>query len=358
MVDLADRGEYVLRMNFIMQCDGGGQSLVRTAPVRVKAFMGDVLFPLGVMIDADVNDPNAPLYQNDTLEDANGLSMRGVHVGYVNVPGQGPPGRSFAAGDVADFSETDFFDDGELAGVRLLMPGVDMTRPVGERADADLYVYDSSGNLIDASVGSGQVESIELPGGDNYSFEVRAVTGGVSYMLELVLPPAVAGMHAMRVGARFLADEALVLPDALGRGALAPKAGADLALQRLGLVPKAGSPAREMRVALPADNGATLQRLSPTLSSASPSGTRMTAEQRRKLTTLLHVKALATAPGIRAASTNRIVEALASVPADPLYARQRWHYEMIGLPQAWDITTGAPGVTIAVVDSGVCPFAP
>jgi serine protease len=40
------------------------------------------------------------------------------------------------------------------------------------------------------------------------------------------------------------------------------------------------------------------------------------------------------------------------VPSDPLYTLQ-WHYPMIGLPQAWDATTGSADVVVAVVDTGV-----
>lgn len=39
-------------------------------------------------------------------------------------------------------------------------------------------------------------------------------------------------------------------------------------------------------------------------------------------------------------------------PNDPLFVRQ-WHLPQISAPQAWSITTGAPGVVIAIVDSGV-----
>ncbi|WP_245453129.1 S8 family peptidase [Meiothermus taiwanensis] len=43
-----------------------------------------------------------------------------------------------------------------------------------------------------------------------------------------------------------------------------------------------------------------------------------------------------------------------ATPNDPQYNNQRWHYEAIGLPQAWDIETGSSNpVTVAVIDGGV-----
>lgn len=41
----------------------------------------------------------------------------------------------------------------------------------------------------------------------------------------------------------------------------------------------------------------------------------------------------------------------ALTPSDPLYAQQ-WHYPMITLPDAWDITTGSSAIPIAILDSG------
>lgn len=43
-----------------------------------------------------------------------------------------------------------------------------------------------------------------------------------------------------------------------------------------------------------------------------------------------------------------------ATPNDPQYNNQRWHYEAIGLPQAWDLETGSSNpVTVAVIDGGV-----
>lgn len=60
---------------------------------------------------------------------------------------------------------------------------------------------------------------------------------------------------------------------------------------------------------------------------------------------------LASRPGIAFAEPNPVVE-MQAVPNDTWYERQ-WHYEAIGLPDAWDVTTGDPNVVSAVVDTGI-----
>jgi serine protease len=42
----------------------------------------------------------------------------------------------------------------------------------------------------------------------------------------------------------------------------------------------------------------------------------------------------------------------AGVPTDPEFGRS-WNLRAVGVPSAWDVTTGAPGVVVAVVDDGV-----
>ncbi|MCI3949653.1 MAG: peptidase and in kexin sedolisin, partial [Acidimicrobiales bacterium] len=63
--------------------------------------------------------------------------------------------------------------------------------------------------------------------------------------------------------------------------------------------------------------------------------------------------ALQGVPGITSASPD-YVRTAAGTPDDPLYAEhQRAHARAVRLPPAWDRTTGAPGVVVGVLDTGI-----
>jgi thermitase len=48
-----------------------------------------------------------------------------------------------------------------------------------------------------------------------------------------------------------------------------------------------------------------------------------------------------------------VVRASALVPTDPGYVSRTWPWDTLGFPYAWGVTTGAPSVVIAIVDTGV-----
>jgi serine protease len=75
--------------------------------------------------------------------------------------------------------------------------------------------------------------------------------------------------------------------------------------------------------------------------------------------TLSWIEQLRARPDVLYAEPNLILRAQA-VPTDPLYdggatpeRSQRWNYEMLNLPAAWDQTTGSGDVTVAVIDTGL-----
>ena len=64
------------------------------------------------------------------------------------------------------------------------------------------------------------------------------------------------------------------------------------------------------------------------------------------------VAALAHNPNFEFAEPDYVAEAVVT-PNDTYYSSNQWHLPKIGAPAAWDVTTGAAAVKIAVVDSGV-----
>ena len=57
-------------------------------------------------------------------------------------------------------------------------------------------------------------------------------------------------------------------------------------------------------------------------------------------------------PGVDYAEPNYRLKA-EFLPNDPFYTAQRWYYNLIEAPQAWDVEQGQPSVIVAVLDSGV-----
>ncbi len=73
-------------------------------------------------------------------------------------------------------------------------------------------------------------------------------------------------------------------------------------------------------------------------------------EQSRQL--LVATNALAGARDVAWSEPDFVARALAT-PNDPGYSSlQDWHYDLLNLPAAWDITTGSSSVVMAIVDTG------
>jgi len=67
---------------------------------------------------------------------------------------------------------------------------------------------------------------------------------------------------------------------------------------------------------------------------------------------LAWAKELAALPGVLYAEPDYYVQALAR-PNDPLYDLFQWNLPLIGLEEAWEISTGSASVVVAIVDTGV-----
>jgi len=188
--------------------------------------------------------------------------------------------------------------------------------------------------------------------GEHY-VRVLAAAGASIYSLSIGRT-AVTVATAPTLGDAFVPGQLLVrvAPPA---GALqgTAKAAAELAV-RHSLKPLAGSPEREWLLELTPAALDDLRMAQQAGRGAAAPVRFASAAQRSKWDTLQVLKRVAGDHALAWVEPNWIATPDA-VPDDPLYPRQRWHYELVQLPAAWDITAGVASVTVAIVDSGIRP---
>jgi serine protease len=297
------------------------------------------------LMDTDVNDPSAPYVPNDPDIHAAQVIPNPVTLGgYVNLAGQGAAGRSKVAGDPRDFYRVQLVGDQVIT----LYVGGDP-----ERNDLDLYVYNSSGDLVDASADIGSSEQLSIKDAGTYYVLVEAWPGvpttATNYVLSVglnVASTAVGG--GMTLQSDFMPGE--VLAEFNERNFVSQSAVDSLTTRaaQLGLLPLAGAPGRVMRLGVSVEDPSRLA--AKTVLAAKSAYRSLSSEAEMRLRTLLEVKALMRRKDIAHAALNFRRETM-QTPNDPLY-RSQWHYPMINLPSAWDITTGT-GAIVAVLDTGV-----
>jgi serine protease len=335
--------------------------VARSRPPGPETFrVSGTIFPAEAsFVDGDVNEPSTPFVPNDDGVDdalpsvadramAQALPVPSSLGGYANLPGQGPVGRSRIPGDLSDYYAVAF-----AAGQTLTL----QLEP--DFGDLDLYLYDANGAFVDASIGVAAFETLEAPSAGAFIVEVFAFAGASAYVLTLgqPVPAAQAVARPPRFSDPFVPGELIVsmaaepaTAGAVGATALAARA------QGLGLTPRGGAPGREMLLGLVADAKARARSLQTLRAEAQapvserrPAG--LGAEATLRFDTLLAWKALRRRPDVEGADLNHVRSALFT-PDDSFFPLQ-WHYPLINLPQAWDITRGAADVVVAVVDTGV-----
>ena len=295
----------------------------------------------GSAIDSDVNDPRSPYQANDSAQSAQPVTNPVTLGGYVNQPQTGPAGRSFEAGDTDDYFSTTLLQDQQItlyAGNR------------DETATLDFYLYNQAGDsLIDSASGITSRQSFTVPASGAYIIRVHAASGASNYNLTIgfggtsLAAASVATDHKLQERYDFVPGEVIVRFKETSATGQPPAAFATAGTA--GLEHKAGAAGREMLFSI-ADRQVTFQALG--IQQSLPV-TNKVLQQKRD--TLEVIKALRQRPDVEFVSLNYIVRP-AQIPDDTYYGRQ-WHYPLINLPQAWDITTGTSDIVVAVVDTGV-----
>jgi serine protease len=327
--------------------DNRGASGTASTNVTVNPVVENPTFSLSGTIratasqsaDGDTNDPARVVIANDTPATAQPIANPTTLGGYVNEPGTGAPGRSRLSGDVEDYFRVEL-----LAGQAVTMLVADY-----DRADADLYLCDIEGKVLDSSITSGEIERLVIPADGTYLINVSVFRGATNYILAIGSqdPAAVAGGR----GQSIVPWQAVVgYEDETGNPRIAARSPRDIALG-MALEQRAGGGGRAHLMTLRRDL-ADVRQLESRLGRALGKRAAIADPDRRaEWETLITIKSLRRTPGVAYAEPNYRVKAFA-VPDDAAYPFQ-WHYPLIDLPAAWDSTSGTPGVIVAVVDTGV-----
>ncbi|MEE4190190.1 MAG: S8 family serine peptidase [Halieaceae bacterium] len=282
---------------------------------------GNVLVPATTRVDSDVNDVNNDIVvvRNNSISRAQAIINPVVLGGYVNRPGQGEPGRSSVLGDIDDYFQVELLQGQVISLLIAEDPAFN---------DLDLFLYDSAGTLIDGSLDFTELEQLTVPEDGEYFIRVNAFLGASNYQLRVGI-----GEQITATGRRYHLSDDFVPGQLI----------ASFNQQR-----KVSTLSRRARFTGMRIRGGGLRRANLLEMQAEPGESRLAG----KLRTLRKMKRLKRRAEVKDAGLNYYVQATA-IPDDPFYNQQRWHYEMINLPLAWEEPLRGENVIVAVLDTGI-----
>jgi len=317
---------------------------------RGVSLSGTITPSTGSRLDSDVNDPAYTYVNNGSISNAQQIANPVTLGGFVSVAGTGVSRDRFSSQpDMSDFYS-----------VQLAVGQVINLSIADQNMDLDLHLLDQTGGTIAASLNPahGVSESITVPGSfsgvQNFFVEVRAANGinnqvYSNYVLTIgITGSSLSVPHEYKLSSEFVPGELIVrfndkiLPAGVQQDSLAMRANS------IGLQAVAGAPGRDMLMSV----GSTTQSASAMNAlGVRPAAKAVNAKLQSKLDTLLMLKGVAQRRDVKQARLNYIYQPLA-IPNDTFYSSQ-WHYPLVNLPQAWDVTQGSSSVIVAVVDTGV-----
>jgi serine protease len=324
------------------------------SPTHTYTISGTVTSSGQMIVDSDVNDPNASYTSNNSFATAQKITAPVTVSGFVNADNTGTIGDRFAQkGDYDDYYQVS------------LTKGMSISLYMSEdstNSELNLYLYNSTKTLVAngyTSTDKNGVASLTVSVDDTYFIRVEAadydqIRTFTLYALTIGLVSAAVTEHPLRLEDNFVPGEILVRFETKSSDIVSLSGSESKAVSALGFSTKAGNSNRDKLLKQKAgtDKDTFFENLGIRSAIKRSMGTgNMGVKTREKMETLWMVRALRKNSKVRCAVPNYIRKQLLS-PNDGYYSYQ-WHYPLINLPEAWDITTGSSEVIVAVVDTGV-----
>jgi serine protease len=318
---------------------GGGTSAAYECAASgdgsLYSISGVVSVAPGSILDSDT--PALITGDNGSLSSPQAIPSQITIGGFANAA------RSYISADINDYvpaDTNDFYVVDLTDGDSLVLQVADA---IWNGNDLDLFLYNSNLELVSASLSVGPIEALVAPDDGLYFVEVRVWQGYSSYILTVDGGVQGAAEATNSLAAEFVPGEIIVQYEQVEQ--VTPTVNAS-SLGTNHLQHIAGAPGRPMRMRMVDTFSASALSADP-----EPQMQFRSEEERRKYETLLELKRLRHDPAVKYASPNYIRYPLIT-PNDPDYLAQ-WHYDLIDLPLAWDLTNGSPGVVVAVIDTGI-----
>jgi serine protease len=345
------QGTFTARLT-VTDNSGGTGILTTQIEVKPQYTLSGAVYSAGYMTtDSDVNDTQAPYASNDTFSLAQALTAPVSVSGYVNLARLGNMGRSYFVGDPNDYYAVTM-DQG--TDVNLFMAEDPSVSELG------LYLYQGTTQIDATFTDTTGTASLLVPADGTYYIRVEAADyAGLGTATVYVLNignkgSAVAG-NAPRLSDDFVPGEVLVRFDDTRSASSEAYQNVFRNLTSTGLHTDASDRVRDKLWTVPGNRDRRFVSGNLGVAAAldrSLMPGREDPEKADKMETLWMVRALRRTPGVLLAEPNYVRRGLIVEPNDTYYSYQ-WHYPLIGLPEAWDITTGSSNVIVAVIDSGI-----